>query len=60
MAELPKGVRLASGYFIQKGGVIARVMNPRLRVIQKIYVPGRDIGIEHLRQDHYIGGDEKK
>ena len=24
------------------------------------YVPGRDIGIEHLRQGHYIGGDEKK
>ena len=26
----------------------------------KIYVPGRDIGIHHLRQGHYIGGDEKK
>ena len=26
----------------------------------KFYVPGRDIGIDHLRQDHYIGGDEKK
>ena len=22
MAELPKGVRLASGYFVQKGGVV--------------------------------------
>ena len=40
--------------------MIARVMNPRLRVIQKFYVPGRDIGIDHLRQGHYIGGDEKK
>ena len=40
--------------------MIARAMNPRLRVIQKYYVLGRDIGIEHLRQDHYIGGDEKK
>ena len=29
-------------------------------MIQKFYVPGRDIGIEHLRQGHYIGGDEKK
>ena len=29
-------------------------------MIQKYYVPGRDIGIEHLRQYHYIGGDEKK
>jgi ribosomal protein S6E (S10) len=29
-------------------------------VIQKFYVPGRDIGIDHLRQCHYIGGDEKK
>ena len=26
----------------------------------KYYVPGRDIGIEHLRQGHYIGWDEKK
>ena len=40
--------------------MIARAMNPRLRVIQKFYVPGRDIGIEHLRHGHYIGGDEKK
>ena len=40
--------------------MIARAMNPRLRVIQKIYVPGRDIGIDHLSQGHYIGGDEKK
>ena len=40
--------------------MIARAMNPRLRVIQKYYVPGREIGIEHLRQGHYIGGDEKK
>ena len=40
--------------------MIARAMNPGLRVIQKYYVPGRDIGIEHLRQGHYIGGDEKK
>src|SRR6185437_2655706 len=40
--------------------MIARAMNPRLRVIQKFYVPGRDIGIDHLRQCHYIGGDEKK
>ena len=40
--------------------MIARAMNPRLRVIQKFYVPGRDIGIDHLRQGHYIGGDEKK
>ena len=29
-------------------------------MIQKFYVLGRDIGIEHLRQGHYIGGDEKK
>ena len=29
-------------------------------MIQKFYVSGRDIGIEHLRQGHYIGGDEKK
>ena len=35
-------------------------MNPELGVIQKYYVPGRDMGIEHLRQGHYIGGDEKK
>ena len=40
--------------------LIARAMNPGLAVIQKCYVPGRDIGIEHLRQGHYIGGDEKK
>jgi len=39
--------------------MIARAMNPGLRVIQKYYVSRRDIGIEHLRQDHYIG-DEKK
>ena len=35
-------------------------MNPGLGVIQKYYVLGRDIGIEHLREGHYIGGDEKK
>ena len=29
-------------------------------MIQKFYVPGRDIGIENLRPGHYIGGDEKK
>ena len=40
--------------------LIARAMNPGLAVIQKYYVPGRDIWIEHLRQSHYIGGDEKK
>ena len=40
--------------------MIARAMNSRLRVIQKFYVPGRDIGIDHLSQGHYIGGDEKK
>ena len=26
----------------------------------KILCPGRDIEIDHLRQGHYIGGDEKK
>ena len=40
--------------------LIAQAMNPELGVIQKYYVPGRDMGIEHLRQGHYIGGDEKK
>ena len=29
--------------------LIARAMNPGLAMIQKYYVPGRDIGIEHLR-----------
>ena len=40
--------------------LIARAMNPELGVIQKYYVPGRDMGIEHLRQGHYIEGGEKK
>ena len=40
--------------------MIARAKNPGLRVIQKYYVPRSDIGIQHLRQGHYIGGDEKK
>ena len=40
--------------------LIARALNPGLAVIQKYYVLGRDIGIEHLRQGHYIRGDEKK
>ena len=40
--------------------MIARAMNPRLRVIQKFYVPGRDIGIEDLRQGHYIEGMKRR
>ena len=58
MVEASSGMReVGSGCYLT---MIARAMNPRLRVIKKFYVPERDIGIEHLRQDHYIGGNEKK
>jgi len=58
ICEASSGTReVGSGCYLT---MIARAMNPRLRVIQKFYVPGRDIGIDHLRQGHYIGGDEKK
>ena len=58
ICEASSGTReVGSGCYLT---LIARTMNPGLGVIQKYYVPGRDMGIEHLRQGHYIGGDEKK
>lgn len=40
--------------------MIAKSLNPNIKVNKKYFFKGTDFGIEVMKQGNYIGGDEKK